>query len=77
MAHAIPKLCLVVAEGRERKRKEKERKGGSFVLLSCVCLEIKRKREYIISFVWFVKRKEIYVGKFHIVLLLPFYIPIK
>lgn len=45
MAHAIPKLCLVVAEGRERKRKEKERKGGSFVLLSCVCLEIKRKRE--------------------------------
>lgn len=45
MAHAIPKLCLVAAEGRERKRKEKERKGGSFFLLSCVCLEIKRKRE--------------------------------
>lgn len=76
MAHAILKPCLVAAEGRERKRKEKERKGGIFYFL-IMCMFGNKEEKRIISFDWFVKRKEIYVGNLYIVLLLPFYVPIK
>ena len=75
MAHAIPKVCLVVAEGRKEKKREGKKRGKFCSLIMCMFGNKEEKR--IISFVWFVKRKEIYVGKFHIVLLLPFYIPIK
>lgn len=42
-----------------------------------MCMFGNKEEKRIISFDWFVKRKEIYVGKLYIVLLLPFYVPIK
>lgn len=57
------------------KRKEKKREGkkrGKFCSL-IMCMFGNKEEKRIISFVWFVKRKEIYVGKFYIVLHFYFY----